>query len=308
MSAYGIPYKGGKSKIVNWLVYNLPPNEHFYDLFCGGCSVTHYGMVQRRWEQFNINDLNGMMPQMFVDAAHGRFVDEDRWISHEDFDRLKADDGYAAVCFSFGNDLRSYAYAPEVEIVKRAAHYAICFHDHRQLKELWGYGFPEIERSERIYERCQTYRRLVLRMIARPDVHHLESLSRLLSLKRLQSLQSLQSSLQSLQSSLQSLQSCKEDYQNIKILPHSTVYCDIPYKGTNRYQRGGFDHDRFYEWADSRDFPVFISEYTMPPEFAPIASTRHQSSINDKRPKTVCEKLFVQRRYADKYRRELFLE
>ena len=92
MSAYGIPYKGGKSRIVKWLVYNLPPNEHFYDLFCGGCSVTHYGMLQRRWEQFNINDINGMMPQMFVDAAHGKYANEDRWISRDDFFRLKNED------------------------------------------------------------------------------------------------------------------------------------------------------------------------------------------------------------------------
>lgn len=295
MSAYGIPYKGGKSRIVKWVVEALPPNEHFYDLFCGGCSVTHYGMVSRRWEQFNINDLNGMMPQMFVDAAHGKFVNERRWISRDDFFRLKDSDGYAAVCFSFGNDLRSYAYAPEVEIVKRAAHYAICFGDHRLLQDLWGYDFPEIEKNTKTYDRYITYKRLALQMIARPDVHHLENLSRLLSLERLQS--------------LQSLQSCKGDYQDVKILPYSTVYCDIPYKGTNRYQKGGFDYDRFYEWADSRDYPVFISEYEMPKEFAPIAIRRHTSSLScDHSPKVTTEKIFVQRRYQQQYKRDLFID
>ena len=299
MSKYGIPYKGSKSKIAQWVCECLPPNEHFYDLFCGGCSVTHYGMVHKRWRKFTINDLNGMMPQMFVDAAHGKFADEDRWISHEDFDRLKATDGYVAVCFSFGNDLRSYAYAHDVEIVKRAAHYAIFFHDHSQLKELWGDDFSEIEKAEGIYERYLIYRRMALQKIARRDGHILENLSRLLNLERLQSLESLQS--------LQSLQSCNDDYQKIKIEPNSTVYCDIPYKGTNRYQRGGFDHDHFYEWADSRDFPVFVSEYDMPPEFTPIAIQKHQASINRDRPKTVAEKIFVQRRFAEQYKRDLFI-
>ena len=70
---------------------------------------------------------------------------------------------------------------------------------------------------------------------------------------------------------------------------------------------GGFDHDRFYEWADSRDFPVFISEYAMPPEFEAIALKQHISSINADRPKTVCEKLFVQKRYAKNYKRDLFI-
>ena len=293
MSAYGIPYKGGKSKIVNWLVHSLPPSEHFYDLFCGGCSVTHYGMLMRRWEQFNINDINGMMPKMFVEAAHGKFVDEKRWICRDDFFRLKDTDGYVAVCFSFGNDLRSYAYALDMEPIKRAAHFAIMFGDHRELQDIWGIDFMEIEKSAKIYQRYQIYRRLVLKMLQRSDVQHLESLNRLLSLERLQS--------------LQSLQSCNEDYQDIKILPNSTVYCDIPYKGTNRYQRGGFNYDRFYEWADSRDFPVFISEYAMPDEFAPIAICKHIASINADRPKTVCEKLFVQKRFASKYKRDLFV-
>ena len=90
-------------------------------------------------------------------------------------------------------------------------------------------------------------------------------------------------------------------------MPNSTVYCDIPYKGTGGYQLGGFDHDRFYEWADSRDFPVFISEYAMPPEFEAIALKQHISSISKDRPKTVCEKLFVQKRFASMYKRDLFV-
>ena len=294
MSAYGIPYKGGKSKIVKWVINCLPSNEHFYDLFCGGCSVTHYAMLSRRWQQYNINDLNGMMPQMFVDAAHGKFANEDRWISRDDFFKLKGNDGYVAVCFSFGNDLRSYAYAPEVEIVKHAAHMAIMFSDHSYLKDLWGYEFNEIEKTAKIHERYLIYKRLAIQMIARPDVRHLENLSRLLSLERLQS--------------LQSLQSCNDDYQEIKILPHSTVYCDIPYKGTNRYQKGGFNHDRFYEWADSRDYPVFISEYSMPDEFAPIATIGCLKSICASKPTASIEKIFVQRRYAKHYQRDLFPE
>lgn len=294
MSAYGIPYKGGKSKIVNWLVHSLPPAEHFYDLFCGGCSVTHYGMLMRRWEQFNINDINGMMPKMFVDAAHGKYVDERRWICRDDFFKLKDTDGYVAVCFSFGNDLRSYAYARDLEPYKQAAHYAIAFADHHLLRELWGEEFMEIEKATRLHERYSIYRRLALqRLNKRSDVHNLENLSRLSCLESLQS--------------LQSLQSCNEDYQDIKILPNSTVYCDIPYKGTNRYQRGGFNYDRFYEWADSRDFPVFISEYAMPDEFAPIAICKHIASINADRPKTVCEKLFVQKRFAEMYKRDFFV-
>jgi len=49
------------------------------------------------------------------------------------------------------------------------------------------------------------------------------------------------------------------DYRQGEILPNSILYCDIPYKGTNDY--GSFHHDQFFDWAATRKFPVYISEY-----------------------------------------------
>lgn len=96
----------------------------------------------------------------------------------------------------------------------------------------------------------------------------------------------------------------------MEILPHATVYCDIPYRNTKTYRSGTFDHDRFYAWADSRDFPVFVSEYDMPPEFLPISTLQRRDSMcphaAGSRPCRF-EKLFVQRRYAARYCCELFI-
>ena len=33
---YGLPYKGSKNGIAEWIVQNLPPSEIFCDLFFGG--------------------------------------------------------------------------------------------------------------------------------------------------------------------------------------------------------------------------------------------------------------------------------
>lgn len=33
---YGLPYKGSKNSIAEWIVDELPPAETFVDLFCGG--------------------------------------------------------------------------------------------------------------------------------------------------------------------------------------------------------------------------------------------------------------------------------
>jgi len=82
------------------------------------------------------------------------------------------------------------------------------------------------------------------------------------NLDLMQSLQSLQR-LQRLQSLLTVTQT---DYAQVEIPDNAIVYCDIPYRGTNCGAYGGFDHERFYEWAKGRD-NIFISEYSMPPEF-----------------------------------------
>ena len=126
---YGLPYKGSKSRIVDELLTIIPPAEHFYDLFCGGCAVAHAAMLSGKWGTVHINDINPMMPEAFVKAISGGFNGEERWISHEDFFKLRDTDPYASICFSFGNDLKSYCYSKDLEPYKKAMHYAIFFND-----------------------------------------------------------------------------------------------------------------------------------------------------------------------------------
>ena len=69
---------------------------------------------------------------------------------------------------------------------------------------------------------------------------------------------------------LERLQRYVADYRDIPILQCATVYCDPPYKSANGYCTGAFDHDAFYEWARNADFPIYISEYSMPDDFVRI--------------------------------------
>lgn len=133
---YGLPYKGSKNKLATRIVDLLPPRKHFYDLFCGGCAVTHAAMMTRKWEDFTINDLNWQCPTLFIDALNGKYKDDTRWISREDFFRLKDSDPYVAFVWSFGNNLKTYLYSKEIEPLKRAIHYALYFDDYKPLKEL----------------------------------------------------------------------------------------------------------------------------------------------------------------------------
>ena len=121
----------------------------------------------------------------------------------------------------------------------------------------------------------------------------LERLRRLQSLERLRRLQSRER-LRRLQS-LVSLSPTIGDYADVTFEPDSVIYCDIPYRGTAEYGDGGFDYERFYDWACRQSVPVFISEYDMPRDrFECIKEIRKRCSLaatNNSRVTT--ERIFI---------------
>ena len=130
---YGLPYKGSKNKLAPKIFELFPQKKNFYDLFCGGCAMTHYGMLHNKFEKFIINDINPMCPTLFVDAINGKFKNETRWISREDF--LNSNEPYVKFCWSFGNNGKNYLYSKEIEPWKKALHYARVYGDYSLLKE-----------------------------------------------------------------------------------------------------------------------------------------------------------------------------
>lgn len=133
---YGLPYKGSKNKLAERIVRFLPKRDNLVDLFCGGCAVSHAALLMGKYRHIHINDLNWMCPTLFLDALSGKYNDDTRWISREDFFRLRDTDPYVAVVWSFGNNLRDYLYSQEIEPLKRAIHYAIFFSDYEPGREL----------------------------------------------------------------------------------------------------------------------------------------------------------------------------
>ena len=129
MKNYGFPYKGSKNRLAEKIVNLFSDAENFYDLFCGGCAITHRALIENRWKNYVINDIDSRCPKLFLDAINGKFKNETRWISREDFYRMKDNDGYVAFCWSFGNNGNSYLYSKEIEPWKKALHYARVFDD-----------------------------------------------------------------------------------------------------------------------------------------------------------------------------------
>ena len=367
--SWGLPYMGSKNSIAKDVVNALPGGERLVDLFAGGCSITDFALKNTdKFSRFLVNDLNVWSPKAYVKALTGGFNDEERWISRKDFFRLKDTDPYVNLCFSFGNNCKTYMYNPELEPYKRALHHIIFWEDYipmgvicpqvvniikeyckgkdrkgrrlasgyavadhikqkgsveywqsnpmfRAVKVKWSEerrGLKGSELSNNTLKDISTKSILesVERLERLQSLERLESLQSLESLERLQSVESLErlERLQSLQS-LERLQSIVQHDSNIETSSISyadyeyrdgdVVYCDPPYKNTGGYGIE-FNTDAFWEWARTRDYPVYVSEYQAPDDFVSIWSKEKRVLLNGESltaPRT--ENLFVQKRFAD---------
>lgn len=323
---YGLPYKGSKNRIAKRLVEALPAAPVLYDVFAGGCAVTHAAMLSGKYQRFVVNDLRGWLPDAFREAINGGYAHEDRWISREDFERLKSTDAYVAMCFSFGNDCRAYMYARGLEPYKRALHYAIFWRDFApwaalcpETADALAAGIAQIE--DRKQRRVQAGKFIVGSLRAQitagtltPDIlqkpiyrqirkskdtprslESLESLESLQSLERLQSLQSLESleRLQSLECLPGALTAHSGDYRELCFDEPGIIYCDPPYKNTKERYGREFDAEAFYGWCEAQKLPVYISEYQMPEErFVCVAEWDKVTTMAAKMTTHVTERLW----------------
>lgn len=372
---YGLPYKGSKNSIAKWVISNLPASHTFVDLFAGGCAVTHAAILSGKFGRFIANDITEY-PQVFRDAIDGKYRNECRWISREDFLRLKDDDPYVRLCWSFGNDMKTYMYAPEVERFKKHMHAIFSAGTPTSARLAWK-GFvrefakvrdkigeltqkvlklcaacdvapqynadgtlntkaihTDVFRVKSAYLRKYLQNALKLSGLTQKDVdrrlgnymgkHYFsesqwmlpsseqyEKLQEILpaltipwaplneSLQSLERLESLES-LESLQS-LERLKLSRKDYSDVAIPPGATVYCDPPYANTSGYI-DDFDHERFYRWLRSMEFPVFVSEYSMPDDFICFASIDKACTYSSSKTIKRVEKMFVHERWADAMR------
>ena len=131
---WGMPYKGSKNAIAEKLINAMPDAEYFVDLFGGGGAMSHCAALSHKYKKVIYNELEPLVYKGFTMAIHGEYSKEKRWISREDFHKLKTVDPYAALCFSFGNTMKNYAYSKEIEPWKRALHYARVLGDNSQLR------------------------------------------------------------------------------------------------------------------------------------------------------------------------------
>ena len=303
MSEYGLPYQGSKGTIAEKLCSFFPKADNFYDLFGGGGAISHCMLTLNKYKTVHYNEISLPLVTLFKKAINGdynydKFKPE--WISREEFFKRKDADAYIATCWSFGNNNRHYIFSKEIEPYKRSMHNAIVFGEFDELAEevLQRKTWTNKDiKTRRLFFRnkIEHYRKTntipdclipflndeqrkqwsrINGSIQLERLQQLQELQQLEQLRQLQQLQQLQQleRLQELQRSASNLIISSGDYRDVPILPNSVVYCDIPYENTKEYA-STFNKKEFLDWAATRDFPVYISEFN-------IADPRFQETVD----------------------------
>lgn len=278
---FGLPYCGGKNSLARDLISLLPSGKRLVDLFGGGGAITHAGAISKKWEKVLYNEINPLTFNAFKNAVNGFFKEEvfgkPPFIDRETFKAKVSTDPYTALCFSFGNDMKTYAYGEDIEGYKKALHNAVVFEEYDSLKNNCGVDLSELsnfktikDKVAKLYSVC--FKALKnsgkIRKVDGKDLvfglngvkdgsldccsfirlQHIERWKRLCSLALTKKL-------------IETVSFTCGSYSDYEYQEGDVVYCDPPYEGTSKDYNSSFDFKSFYDWVASRPYPVYFSSY-----------------------------------------------
>lgn len=263
MAKFGIPYMGSKSKLALDLIGVMPTGRRFVDLFGGGFAMSHCAYLSGRFEEVYYNDINPLLVPLIQDAIDGKYsydVFKPKFITREEFFEKKDTCGYVKYIWSFSNEGKTYMFGRHIEDIKRKAHDYVVF-------DVFDIELEEYIGNGRLTKTDITGRRLELYNLVREHKATLKEKVGLEPLERLQRLQQLEHDRGNLFGNNVKLTLNTGSYTDYEYQEGDIVYCDIPYENTEGYNKEGFDHKAFYNWALTRDYPIYISSYELPEGF-----------------------------------------
>jgi len=271
-------YMGTKHKIGGSLLEQIPSAEHFYDLFGGGGAMSElaltYGegaLFGKKWGQVHYNELKKWVFTLSKAIWTGEFDKAkagETWVSRAEFNTFRGDwqgdwwGAWVKSAWSFGYKGEQYITSSEKEDLLRSLfvlvkegmnwhkgslwekrYWLITLLNTQQEKYIYGLTGKrfrkEFKPGDRKEYNCEQY-----------HIFHIERLEFIKEFPKADS---------------PPLQMTNGDYRDVEILPNSVVYCDIPYENTERvyHMKERFDREAFLDWAATRDFPVYISEFNI---------------------------------------------
>jgi len=280
---------GSKSTILPSIFANLPKVDHFYDLFGGGFSVSHYALLHKmnKYKTIHYNEIQENTIELIKKAISGFYSYKNfkpPFITREDFFKLKDEDAYVKFCWSFGNNGKDYIFGKDIEKQKESIHNAVVFGVFDSFSKSF-FGFTKWHTDDIIKRRL-----FINENIREKNLN--QQLQQLQQLERLQRLQQLQQ-LEQLERLQQKLIITAKDYREVDILNKSIIYCDPPYENTASYGIS-FNKKEFLDWASNINHPVFISEYEIKDSRFKLIYEIDKKSLFSKgnNSKTISEKLY----------------
>lgn len=267
---FGVPYMGSKTKIANNILRQLPAGERFIDLFGGGFAMSHAALLSGKYKKVVYSDYNPLIVDLVERALNGdfnykRFRPE--FVTREMFNEFKDKDSYIKYIWSFGNNGNGYLFSKQIEHLKHIAHDFVVFGKYDPELEKICKGATKAVNSSNISTRRKQFCGYCKKNKNRFDLEQLERLERLQQLERLGWLGQINVFCRS--------------YQDYDFQKGDVVYCDPPYEGTAEYD-SPFNFKLFYEWAASRDYQIFFSNYNniSDERFKLIWAKKHSSSFS----------------------------
>lgn len=230
--SYGMPYVGSKNRYVKDICQILPAGKRLVELFGGGGAITDYAteFCLDKWELFYYNEYNEDVVKHFKRAIEGDV--HPRWVDRDEFVKFDLD-MFEKFCFGFGNKIGCATYFAEP---KRA-----------ELTKKVFLGEMTLEDAKK-----EALKIGIVRVPSNMHCEPRERWNRLLGMKKTPDI-------------LDRITVTSLDYREYQYQDGDVVYCDIPYELTkhgNKEMYGEeFDHQAFWEWAESRPFDVYVSSH-----------------------------------------------
>lgn len=304
----GIPYMGSKRKIakplIDYMLNSNPNAKYFYDLFGGGGAMSFEALQRKRFKKVFYNEFNEAIVNLLIkiktDGVTSEFYE---WIDRETFNKYKDENcwksGLVKTCWSFGNNQNGYLFGSNIEENKRLLHEIIvnrCNASRKQFEAITGLYIDNFYlKSDGIQDRRIKIQNLFSNMDKDfknkiKDYANIVGSVRSISqqLERMQQLERLQRVQQ-----LEHLELTNLSYEQVKIetpINETIIYCDPPYKGTEKYQKN-IDHEKFLEWIKNSPYKIYVSSYEF--DLPCVFELSHRSSLSaTNNSKKVVEKLF----------------
>lgn len=278
---FGLCYKGSKNGICKELFDYMPNGERFIDLFGGGGAMSHYAYLTQRYKEVCYNEFNEDLVEVIRQVTTAT-PPPLRWISRQEFKNPYCP-YFFKLLYSFNCNLQDYFCAIEKENLYHELYEIIIEEKYNNalsclLKEKDRISFEYLYCLDDYYSRMK----LINKLLDLPvKVINIEPVNRYLRMKNMYNI---------------NLTITNSPYENYVYKANDVVYCDPPYENTRQEGYSTvFNSKKFYEWALSREYPVYISSYKLPADFHLVAEIKKQNLAN-KNNRVTIERLYCNKK------------